>query len=122
MTKRRINDKWPTFKVTLTLVWCPDNSPFPRKEVRHPNDGSTTWEYTVTRLTTKPVKAKDAVAAARVVKNAWRNLFDNAILTFTRVNVTPYEDVWALPYEERQARKLQRLGRIKSNRAKRIRR
>ena len=123
MTKqRKINPKWPTFKVTMTLVWCPENSPFPRKKVYHPNDGSTTLEYVVTMMTTNPVRAKNTVAALVVVKKAWRKLFGKSVRYFTRVSVKPYADPWEETYEERAARKLQRLTRIKRNRAKRIRR
>lgn len=119
---RKINPKWPTFKVTMTLVWCPENSPFPRKKVYHPNDGSTTLEYVVTRMTTKPVKARDAKAASKVVTAAWRRLFGKALHSFTRISIKPYRDPWEETYEERSARKLQRTERIKRNRAKRIRR
>ena len=113
--------KGKCWKVTLTLNWCPENSPFPRKQVYHPNDGSTTWEYTVTRMTTRPVYARSKPAAERKVKKAWRKLFGKAVLKFTRINVKPYVDLWELTFAERNAKKLARISRIKKNRAKRVR-
>jgi len=119
MAKRKPDPNPPTFKVTLTLVW--NEVYVPRKEESH-KDGSTTWEWQVNRLTVQPVKARDKSHAVTVAKRGWRKLFGDRIARFTRPTVVTWEDPWERPFEERQARKLQRLGRIKANRQKRVRR
>lgn len=113
--------KGKCWRVTMTLVWSPEV--YPKRRVYHPGDGSTTYEFVVTRMTTKPVYASTKKTAANKVKKAWRKLFSKGVIhKFTRINVKSYVDPWELSFEERNAKKLARISRIKKNRAKRVRR
>jgi hypothetical protein len=110
--------KGKCWKVTMTLVWNPAYVPMVEKMQE---DGNTVREHAVTRHTTKPAYAKTAELAAKRVKKAWKKLFAERVLRFTRIRVVKYNDFWEEPFEVRHARKLARISRIKNNRAKRVR-